>query len=684
MKSAADALIQVRGVSMLFPGKTPSSSISVLDDISFDVAQGEFVCVVGPSGCGKSTLLNIVAGFLPPTSGSVTVENQTVTGPDRRRIFVFQENGVFPWLTVRKNVGFGLRDRSEAEQRAIVDRYLEMVGLTGFDGAYPRELSGGMKQRVEIARALAASPDSIYMDEPFGALDFLTRLKMRSDLIRIWQHERKTILFVTHDIDEAVQLADRVIVMSQRPSTVRVMVPIDLPRPRDIDSLAYITVRERIFESIGVSAKIGEAAPETAAARRKRPRDESRDADVIVVGGGPAGAIVGSYLGAAGVDHVILDKAMHPRPHVGESLICSTTRVFDDIGVLPAIEQGPFVRKYGVTWTRWHDSTAHVLKFRAIPHLGVVQDYTYHVDRGRFDRLLLDHARSRGSRVLEGTTAAGVVFDDDGAAAGVRVRTDDGTERVLRSRLVIDASGRAGLLGSQLKLKRPDPMFDQFAVHNWFEGLDRGPAPTADYLQIRLLPTPRSWVWQIPISADVTSVGVVTRRDDFVEGHESPAESFARHLLADPELAARVAKSRPLHDFVREGNYSYAMDRFAGNGWLLVGDAARFIDPIFSSGVSVAAESARLAAAAAISALRDGSVEAPAFASYEATLGRGLERWREFVQLYYQLPEAFLEMLDTEDGRSGLRQVLQGEVFEVPAVPILDRMRQTIGAAASA
>src|SRR4029079_4715255 len=133
---------------------------------------------------------------------------------------------------------------------AIVDRYLEMVGLTGFDGAYPRELSGGMKQRVEIARALAASPDSIYMDEPFGALDFLTRLKMRSDLIRIWQHDRKTILFVTHDIDEAVQLADRVIVMSQRPSTVRVMVPIDLPRPRDIDSLAYITVRERIFESI--------------------------------------------------------------------------------------------------------------------------------------------------------------------------------------------------------------------------------------------------------------------------------------------------------------------------------------------------------------------------------------------------------------------------------------------------
>jgi FADH2 O2-dependent halogenase len=351
--------------------------------------------------------------------------------------------------------------------------------------------------------------------------------------------------------------------------------------------------------------------------------------------------------------------------------------------VLPAIERGPFVRKHGVTWTRWPDPAVRVLTFRAIPHLGILQDYTYHVDRGHFDQLLLDHARARGSRVLEATTASSVLFDEDGAASGVRLRDRDGRERVMRSRLVIDASGRTGLLGSQLRLRRPDPLFDQFAVHNWFEGLDRGPAPTTDYLQIRLLPGPRAWVWQIPIAPDVTSVGVVTRRDEFAVGHESAAESFARHLAGEPDLAERVARSRPLHPFVREGNYSYTMDRFAGDGWLLVGDAARFIDPIFSSGISVAAESARLASAAAIAALRAGSVDAASFASYETTLGRGLDRWREFVRLYYELPEAFLEMLDTEDGRSGLRQVLQGEVFEVPSVPILDRMRRTVDAVRS-
>jgi NitT/TauT family transport system ATP-binding protein len=183
---------------MSFAGKT--APIAVLENIDLQVFRGEFVCIVGPSGCGKSTLLNIIAGFLKPTSGEVLVNGTQVSGPDPQRIFVFQENGVFPWLTVEQNIGFGL-DRLSPEERApIIQRYVEMVGLTKFERVYPRELSGGMRQRVEIARALAANPDIIYMDEPFGALDFLTRLKMRADLIRIWQEERKTILFVTHDI----------------------------------------------------------------------------------------------------------------------------------------------------------------------------------------------------------------------------------------------------------------------------------------------------------------------------------------------------------------------------------------------------------------------------------------------------------------------------------------------------
>lgn len=252
--------VSIRNLSMSFAGKRPGERIDVLDDVSAEVAPGEFVCIVGPSGCGKSTLLNIVAGFVEATSGEVLVEGAAVRGPDPRRIFVFQENGVFPWLTVRENVGFGLRNAVRIERDRIIAHYIDMVGLRGFENAYPRELSGGMRQRVEIARALAADPDIIYMDEPFGALDFMTRLKMRADLVRIWQSEKKTILFVTHDIEEAIQLADRVLVMSNRPATVQEIVDVDLPRPRDLDSRGYLEKRDCIFRLMGMSLRVGETA----------------------------------------------------------------------------------------------------------------------------------------------------------------------------------------------------------------------------------------------------------------------------------------------------------------------------------------------------------------------------------------------------------------------------------------
>jgi NitT/TauT family transport system ATP-binding protein len=256
---STEPAVSIRNVSMSFAGKN-GDSIRVLQNITADVAHGEFVCIVGPSGCGKSTLLNIVAGFLHATSGEALVEGETVRAPDPRRIFVFQENGVFPWLNVHENVGFGLRKRDQAERHRIIAHYIDMVRLLGFEDAYPRELSGGMRQRVEIARALAANPDIIYMDEPFGALDFLTRLKMRADLVRIWQTEKKTILFVTHDIEEAIQLADRVLVMSNRPATIQEIVDVDLPRPRDLDSRGYLEKRDRIFRVMGMSLRVGESA----------------------------------------------------------------------------------------------------------------------------------------------------------------------------------------------------------------------------------------------------------------------------------------------------------------------------------------------------------------------------------------------------------------------------------------
>lgn len=228
----------------------------VLDGISLEVADGEFVCLVGPSGCGKSTLLNTLAGFLSPTSGTVAIDGELVTGPDPRRIFVFQERGVFPWLTVEGNIGFGLIKVPSAERRQRVAHYVKMVGLEGFENAYPADLSGGMKQRVEVARALAVNPDMLFLDEPFGALDSITRLTMRRELLRLWRAERKTIVFVTHDIDEAVQLADRVVVMSARPARVQQIVPIDIPHPRDLSSARYLELRDGIFKQIGLAHKV--------------------------------------------------------------------------------------------------------------------------------------------------------------------------------------------------------------------------------------------------------------------------------------------------------------------------------------------------------------------------------------------------------------------------------------------
>ncbi|MEO8036066.1 MAG: ABC transporter ATP-binding protein, partial [Acidobacteriota bacterium] len=185
--------VEVRNVGVAF------GAMRVLEQISLSVSEGEFVCILGPSGCGKSTLLNVVGGFLQPNEGDVQIDGQRVTGPDPRRIFVFQERGVFPWLTVEANIGFGLFRLGAEEKRARIAHYVQMVGLQGFERAYPRELSGGMKQRLEVARALAVNPDVLYLDEPFGALDSITRLQMRGELLRIWQKERKTVLFVTHD-----------------------------------------------------------------------------------------------------------------------------------------------------------------------------------------------------------------------------------------------------------------------------------------------------------------------------------------------------------------------------------------------------------------------------------------------------------------------------------------------------
>ncbi len=226
--------------------------VQALDDFNLDVSQGEFVCLLGPSGCGKTTVLRIVAGLESASEGDVEVRGKKVTsaGPDRG--MVFQEFALFPWRTVLKNIEFGLEVKGvpEGERSKISSQLIELVGLKGFEDAHPKELSGGMKQRVGIARALANEPAVLLMDEPFGSLDAQTRNLMQKELLRIWSATGKTILFVTHSVDEAVFLADRIVVMTARPGKVREDMPVGLARPRDRTSREFIEVRGKVLAEL--------------------------------------------------------------------------------------------------------------------------------------------------------------------------------------------------------------------------------------------------------------------------------------------------------------------------------------------------------------------------------------------------------------------------------------------------
>jgi NitT/TauT family transport system ATP-binding protein len=230
------AYIQGRNVNLTFrpPNRGP---VRALQGFDIEVYEGEFLSVVGPSGCGKSTFLNVLLGLIKPDSGELTLNGRRISGPGTDRAMVFQEFGLLPWRTVQHNIELGLELKGVAVEtrRGISARFIEMVGLAGFEGHYPHELSGGMKQRVGLARALATDPDVLLMDEPFAALDAQTRDLMQVELLRIWQEARKTVLFVTHQIDEAIYLSDRVMVMTKRPGRAKKIFAIELPRPRDYE-----------------------------------------------------------------------------------------------------------------------------------------------------------------------------------------------------------------------------------------------------------------------------------------------------------------------------------------------------------------------------------------------------------------------------------------------------------------
>ncbi len=248
---ATEPRLRIKDVRLEY--STRGKNVVAIDNISIDVPDNQFAVIVGPSGCGKSSLLYLVAGLAEPTSGEILLGNEEVDGPGPDRGMVFQSYTLFPWLTVRENVEFGLKRRKvpAAERESIVNRYLNETGLAAFHDAYPKQLSGGMMQRVAIARALANDPKILLMDEPFGALDSQTRNSMQKLLLRVWEQNQKTVLFVTHDIDEAILLGDRIYVMTARPGRLKEEIIVPIPRPRTLDMVMdpdFISVKRRILD----------------------------------------------------------------------------------------------------------------------------------------------------------------------------------------------------------------------------------------------------------------------------------------------------------------------------------------------------------------------------------------------------------------------------------------------------
>jgi ABC-type nitrate/sulfonate/bicarbonate transport system ATPase subunit len=247
--------LSIRGVGRSFAGMHGGPPTLALQPTDLEVADNDFITVLGPSGCGKSTLLRIVAGLDEPSTGQVLLDGEPVRGPGADRGMVFQSYTLFPWLTVHQNICFGLREKGlpEAQQREIAQRFISEVGLAGFESHYPKQLSGGMQQRVALARALANDPKILLLDEPFGALDHQTRALMQELLLSIWEQHRKTVLFVTHDIDEAIFMANRVAVFSARPGRIKTEIAVDFPHPRSYTiktSPEFMDIKARLTEEI--------------------------------------------------------------------------------------------------------------------------------------------------------------------------------------------------------------------------------------------------------------------------------------------------------------------------------------------------------------------------------------------------------------------------------------------------
>jgi 1H-pyrrole-2-carbonyl-[peptidyl-carrier protein] chlorinase len=410
------------------------------------------------------------------------------------------------------------------------------------------------------------------------------------------------------------------------------------------------------------------------------------DFDIGIIGGGPAGSTIAAYLVKAGLKVGVFERDMFPRPHVGESLVPASNPVLQETGAWEEVAKAGFSKKTGAAWSastsgaglgaEQPNGRGRMLAY--IPFEGNAS--TFHVDRGKFDTILLKHAKNLGAEVFTGTRVTRVDFADPDRPV---IYVAMGRQEIpIRVRMVVDASGRSTLLGHQMKMKQNDPHFDQFAIHTWFSGYKRttfvDDRSFDNYIFIHFLPISHSWIWQIPITEDITSIGVVTPRSHF-RGRQDEREAFFWEFAsAFPELAQNLRTAERIRPLTVESDYSYSMQEIRGDGFLMIGDAARFVDPIFSSGVSVALNTARLASKAILAAAEAGDFRRPRFDEFEGTVRRGLKHWYEFITLYYKLNIYFSTFLQDPRYREDVFQLIQGNVYDETDKPVLEIMRRTV------
>jgi halogenation protein CepH len=659
--------IEVQNVSKTYHGGRKDATLAV-DGLSLTVRDREFVALVGPSGCGKSTLLNLMAGFERPSSGTVLIDRAPVMGPSRKGILITQLGAVFPWLTVRANLHFGARGIPGDEMELLSRRYVELVGLEGFEEAFPHELSGGMLQRVEFARALMAKPDVLYMDEPFGALDALTRMRMRNELLTILARDRHTCILVTHDVEEALHMADRVIVMSPRPGRVCAELPVEIPHPRMMSHPALVQLKERVLRELGLSSLdlLRETAapsadpagvamtpeehihPPELSLRPSTPRpriydDAVEQFDVIVVGGGPAGSSAAAVLASGGLKTLLLERDHFPRFHVGESLLPAIWELFEQLGVTAEMEAEGFVIKQGITFG-FPDGDDELVLCSLECRDYFLRSYTYHVERARFDEILLHNARDKGAEVREGWTVRDVLFQGD-RALGVLAGPDGEEPKPILAPMIVDATGQSCLLARKLGWRRPDPALNKVAHYAHFEGGARPEIPewippqegSGDSTLTVVQCIEGGWAWYIPMRRNVVSVGVVhdARYETALRGN--PQARFDHAIASSPKLAALLDGAHQTTPIRTISSISYLNDCFVGNGFVLVGDASMFIDPIFSAGVTLAIRGGIYAAEAILDCFAHRDFSASRLEAYESRIRLPMSRIFRMIYDWYAI-----------------------------------------------